>query len=157
VIKISDVFIVDTTHGIKPAVKEMFSFLEKGEKPILKSSKEVYIKVNGIDFKKHCHTSPEVLEEVIEYLKKIGVKKIYVMENSTQGNMTRIVFAITRYKKVCKKTGAKPIYLDEEKTEIFTFKGKPSIEEDPKEGYMLKTFSLPKTIIKIMKNRDEYT
>ena len=59
----SEVYIVDTTNGLKLAVKEMFSYLEnKG--PILKSSKEVYIKVNGIDFKKHCYTSPEFLEKL---------------------------------------------------------------------------------------------
>ncbi|MCK4281055.1 MAG: DUF362 domain-containing protein [Candidatus Lokiarchaeota archaeon] len=146
-----EVFIVETTQGIESAVKEMFSHLEKGGKPILKSSKEVYIKINGIDFKKHAYTSPEVLEIVIKYLKEFGAKEIYVMENSTQGNMSRIVFAITGYRKVCKKTGAKAIYLDEEKTETFTFKGKPKNE------YILKTFRLPKTIVKIMKNRDAFT
>jgi uncharacterized protein (DUF362 family) len=153
----SEVFITDTTQGLKSAVQEMFNHLQKSGEPILKSSKEVYIKVNGIDFKKHAYTSPEVLEAVIEYLKEVGAKKIYVMENSTQGNMSRIVYVITGYKKICRKTGAKPIYLDEEKTETFIFKGKPSIEEDPKNGYILKTFRLPKTIVKIMENRDVYT
>lgn len=147
----AEVFIIDTTQGIESAVKEMFSHLEKDGKSILKSSKEVYIKVNGIDFKKHAYTSPEVLEIVIKYLKEIGASKIYVMENSTQGNMSRIVFAITGYRKVCKKTGAKAIYLDEEKTETFTFKGKSKVE------YILKTFRLPKTIVKLMENRNAYT
>ncbi|MBA7503260.1 hypothetical protein ES706_01868 [subsurface metagenome] len=103
----------------------MFSHLEKGGKPILKSSKEVYIKVNGIDFKKHAYTSPEVLEIVIKYLKEFGAKEIYVMENSTQGNMSRIVFAITGYRKVCKKTGAKAIYLDEKKQKLSLLKENP--------------------------------
>jgi len=147
----SEVFIVDTTQGIDSAIKDMFSHLEKDGESILKSSKEVYIKVNGIDFKKHAYTSPEVLEIVIKNLKEIGASKIYVMENSTQGNMSRIVFAITGYRKVCKKTGAKAIYLDEEKTETFTFKGKSNVE------YILKTFRLPKTIVKLMENRDKYT
>ena len=119
-------------------------------------SKEVYIKVNGIDFKKHVYTSPEVVRAVIEYLKKIGAKKVFVMENSTQANMTRVVFEITGYRKVCKETGAKPVYLDEEKTQTFTFKGKPSVSEDPK-GYNLTTFRLSKTVVKIMENRDIYT
>ncbi|TFG25821.1 MAG: DUF362 domain-containing protein, partial [Promethearchaeota archaeon] len=123
--------------------------------PILKSSKEVYIKVNGIDFKKHVYTSPEVLEMVIIYLKSIGAK-VYVMENSTQANMTRIVFALTGFKEVCERTGAEIIYLDEEESKTFEFKGKAPIKEDPK-GYNLKTFRLPKTIIKIMENRDNIT
>jgi len=150
----TNVYIVDTKQGVKPAVEEMFSNIEKSE-PILKSSKEVYVKVNGIDFKKHAYTSPEVLEAVIEYLNKIGAK-VYVMENSTQANMTRIVFAMTGYKELCEKTGTEIIYLDEEDTKSFEFKGKPSAKDDPK-GYNLKTFRLPMTIVKIMENRDSIT
>ncbi len=150
----TDVYISDTKKGLKSAVKEIFSNLEKSE-PILKSSKEVYIKVNGIDFRKHCYTSPEVLEKVIEYLQGIGAKVI-VMENSTQGNMTRIVFEMTGYREVCEKKGAKIIYLDENDTETFEFKGKKSVKEDAK-GYNLKTFRLPATIVKIINNRDSIT
>jgi len=150
----TEVFIVDTKQGLESAVNEIFNNLEKIE-PILKSSKEVYIKVNGIDFQKHSYTSPEVLKAVIEYLNKIGAD-VYVMENSTQANMTRIVFAINGFKDVCEETGAKILFLDEEDTKTFEFKGKPSVEEDPK-GYILKTFRLPKTITKIMENRDSVT
>jgi len=147
----TEVFISDTKMGVSKAVNEIFSNLIRTE-PILKSSKEVYIKVNGIDFKKHAYTSPEVLKEVILYLKDKGAK-IYVMENSTQANMTRIVFAINGFKEVCENTGTEIVYLDEEDTETFEFKGKPSAEDKSK-GYNLKTFRLPKTVIKIMKNRD---
>lgn len=150
----TEVFIVDTKQGLESAVNEMFNNLEKIG-PILKSSKEVYIKVNGIDFQKHSYTSPEVLKAVIEYLNKIGAD-VYVMENSTQANMTRIVFAINGFKDVCEETGAKILFLDEEDTKTFEFKGKPSVEEDPK-GYILKNFRLPKTITKIMENRDSVT
>jgi len=150
----TEVYISDTKKGLKSAVEEIFSHLEKS-KPILKSSKEVYIKINGIDFRKHCYTSPEVLEQVIEYLQGIGAKVI-VMENSTQGNMTRIVFEMTGYREVCEKKGAKIIYLDEDDTETFEFKGKKSVKEDAK-GYNLKTFRLPATIVKIINNRDSIT
>jgi len=67
----TDVFITDTKKGVNSAVEEMFSNLEK-DGPILKSSKEVYIKVNGINFYKYAHTTPEVLEAVIKYLKNKG-------------------------------------------------------------------------------------
>jgi len=150
----TEVFIVDTKQGLESAVNEMFNNLEKIE-PILKSSKEVYIKVNGIDFQKHSYTSPEVLKAVIEYLNNIGAD-VYVMENSTQANMTRIVFAINGFKDVCEETGAKIIFLDEEDTKTYEFKGKPSVSEKSK-GYLLKTFRLPKTITKIMENRDSIT
>ncbi|MFX0026273.1 MAG: DUF362 domain-containing protein [Candidatus Hermodarchaeota archaeon] len=150
----TEVYIEDTNQGIKSAVKKILDKIELTGH-IIKNSKEVYIKVNGIDYKKHSYTSPEVLEAVIQYLKEKDAK-VYVMENSTQANMTRIVFAINGYKKVCKDLGVKMIYLDEEGTETFEFKGKPSAEKDPK-GYNLKTFRLPNTIVKIMKNRDAIT
>ncbi len=150
----TEVFISDTKMGVSKAVNEIFLNLMKSG-PIVKSSKEVYIKVNGIDFKKHTHTSPIVLKEVIKYLKE-KTAKIYVMENSTQAHMTRIVFAINGYKEVCDETGAEIVYLDEEDTESFEFKGKLSVEDKPT-GYNLKTFRLPKTIIKIMNNRDSVT
>ncbi|MFX1470435.1 MAG: DUF362 domain-containing protein [Promethearchaeota archaeon] len=150
-----EVYIEDTKQGIKSAVNNIFDHIKKAGTPIIKSSNNVYIKVNGIDFKKHTYTSPEVLESVIEYLKNVGAK-VYVMENSTQAEMTRVVFAINGYKDICKKTGAEIIYLDENETETFEFKGKPSIEENPN-GYNLKTFRLPTTIVKIMENRDSIT
>ena len=151
----SKVFITDTTESIDKAVNELFYHLESEGTPLLKNSKEVYIKVNGIDFKKHTYTSPKVLEAVILYLKKKGVK-VFVMENSTQGNLTRIVFEITGYKKICEKNGAKIIYLDEEDPKTYEFKYKPSTVEDPK-GYNLKTYRLPQTIVKIVNNRDSIT
>ncbi len=71
--KMTDVFIEDVAKkGLEAAVSELFGHLKKSG-PILKSSKEVYIKVNGIDFKKHVFTSPEVLEAVIMYLRKINI------------------------------------------------------------------------------------
>lgn len=150
-----EVFITDTEQSVEIAVKDLFSYLEKSGPPILKSSKEVYIKVNGIDFKKHTYTSPIVLEAVIKYLKSMGAD-IYVMENSTQGNLTRIVFEITGYKEICEKHGVKIIYLDEEDSNTYEFKYKPSEAEDPK-GYYLKTYRLPKTIVNIIENRESVT
>ncbi|TXT58173.1 MAG: hypothetical protein BAJALOKI1v1_1730007 [Promethearchaeota archaeon] len=154
--KMSKVFISDTTQGIKKAIYKLLSNIEQQTGTIIKSSKEVYIKPNGIDFKPHCHTSPQVLEAVIEYLNENGAEKVYVMENSTQSNATRLVFEITGYKEVCKKTGAIPLYLDEQKTKTFEFKGKLSIHNDPK-GYILKEVRLPKTLVDIMENRESMT
>ncbi|MHA1265949.1 MAG: DUF362 domain-containing protein [Candidatus Helarchaeota archaeon] len=149
------VFIVETNGELSTAVEKLFSLLETAKSPLLKQSKEVYLKVNGIDYKKHCYTSPKVLEAVIQYLTTRGAT-VYVMENSTQSNYTRLVFAITGYKEICEKTGAIPIYLDEEPTETLFFKGKKSIKEDPK-GYCQKTFRIPKTIMKIIQNREVIT
>ncbi len=149
------VYIEDTNQGIKSAVNQIFAHIEKNEQPLIKKSNNVYLKVNGIDFKKHTYTSPEVLEAVILYLKKKGAE-VFVMENSTQGNLTRIVFEITGYKEICEKNKAKIIYLDEEDTKTYEFKYKASTTEDPK-GYNLKTYRLPTTIAYIIDNRDSVT
>lgn len=152
----TNVYIEDIDIGIKEAAGKIISKIEENSGAILKNSKEVYIKPNGIDFKPHCFTSPALLESIIEIMYNKGAEKVFVMENSTQSNTTRLVFAINGYKKVCERTGANIIYLDEERTETFTFKGKPSAEENAK-GYILKEFRLPKTIVKIMNERDKYT
>jgi uncharacterized protein (DUF362 family) len=88
---------------------------------LVKSSGDVYLKPNGIDFKPYAFTSPEVLEETIRYFQESGASRVFVMENSTQANMTRIVFEFNGYKEVCKATGAKPIFLDEGRFEPVKF------------------------------------
>jgi len=76
----TNVFISDTTKGIKKAVEEIFTNLEKDGLEI-KSSKDIYIKINGVNIIPFAHTTPKVLEAVIEYLKNKG-GKIHVMENA---------------------------------------------------------------------------
>jgi len=151
----TQVYIEDIKDGIKNTVFLILEKLENSSGSLLKSSNRVYIKPNGIDFKPHCYTSPDVLKAVVEYFIEKDAE-VYVMENSTQSNATRIVFEINGYKEVCKSTGATPIYLDEEKTKTFTFKGKNSVGNDPK-GYILKEFRLPETVVDIIENRDSIT
>ncbi|MFO8020535.1 MAG: DUF362 domain-containing protein [Promethearchaeia archaeon] len=152
----TNVYIADSKESIQAATDKILNQIKDKTGSILKSSRKVYIKINGIDFKKHCYTSPEVLESVIKYFKRIGAREVYVMENSTQSNMTRVVFAVNGYKKICKKHGAKILYLDEEDSKVYEFKGSPSAQLAPK-GYQLKTLKLPETVVKIMENRDEIT
>lgn len=105
----TEVYIEDTNQSIKSAVNRILNQIEQAGNSIFKSSKEVYIKVNGIDFKKHTYTSPEVLEAVVSYFKERDAN-VYVMENSTQANLTRAVFTITGYKEICEKNGANIIF-----------------------------------------------
>lgn len=149
------VYIEEATQGIETALRQIFSHIEEDGHPILKNSKKVYIKINGVNFNEHTFTSLKVLEAVIIYMKEKGAE-VFVMENSTQGNLTRLVFEITGYKEICEKLGAKVIYLDEEDTKFYEFKYKPSIKEDPK-GYNLKTYRLPKTVVNIIENRNSVT
>ena len=111
----------------------------------------MYIKPNAVDAKPYAYTRPEVLEAVIRYWKDAGARNIFVFENSTQCNYTRLVFEITGYAKICKKLGAKAIYLDEEETTEVAFPGKRRAG-----GYDLNTFRISKTVAeKLIAGRSE--
>ena len=115
----------EMVREIKAAVAEIFD--RSGGEGLLKESREVFIKPNGIDGQPYCYTRPELVEAVIEYWKAHGAKKIWLFENSTQSNATRLVFAVIGYDKICKRTGAVPVYLDEDKTVTYEFKGRKEI------------------------------
>ena len=139
---------------IESAVKTIFDSI--AGKEAIKSSGDVYIKPNGIDAKPYCHTRPEVIKAVIEYWFKAGAKNVYLLENSTQGNYTRLVFESNGYKKVCRKTDAVPVYLDEERTKTFKFAGKKPAAEGVADGYDLTCFEMPLTVVeKLIEGADE--
>ncbi|HQJ09782.1 MAG TPA: DUF362 domain-containing protein, partial [Deltaproteobacteria bacterium] len=74
----------DTGQGLDAAVTAMFEAFGGG-KAMLKPSRDVFIKVNGIDFKPHVFTSPEVVGAAVRYFRRQGARNVYVIENSTQG------------------------------------------------------------------------
>ncbi len=108
----AEVVLADTRQGIAAAVREVFEHFGGG-KSMLRSSRDVYLKVNGVGPEPNVYTDPEVLRQTILYFQACGARDVYVIENSTQANFTRLVFLGTGYKRVCKETGAVPIYLDE--------------------------------------------
>jgi uncharacterized protein (DUF362 family) len=107
------VAIVDIENDVFEAVKRVFELTTRGE-DLIKNSGEVYLKPNLIDFKPYAFTDPKVVHAVIRYFYECGASEIFLMENSTQANMTRLVFEFTGYKQMCKELGVKPIFLDEE-------------------------------------------
>jgi len=132
--------------AIQTAVTNIFDEFGGG-KQLLKSKKNVYIKPNGIDTKPYCHTRVEVIEAVVRYFFDSGAENIYIFENCTQTAFTRIIFHVLGYAKMCKRTGAKAIYLDEEKVvKEYEFKGG---------DYDLSTFGVSETVGEIIDNRDK--
>jgi len=128
------------------AVKEIFD--AAGGRALLRSSGDVYLKPNAVDCKVYTYTRPEVIEAVIRYWRDNGARDIYLFENCTQGNFTRMVFAITGYSEICRRFGVKQIFLDEEDDDILEFKGK-----DDYEGT---SFRMPKFIIeRLIERKDE--
>ncbi len=143
-----------------PLREEVFSavaaiFDAAGGKKLLKKSGDVYIKPNGIDSKPYAHTRPELLEAVFRYWRRQGARRIFLFENATQSNFTRMVFAITGYSKLCRQYGVKEVYLDEEKSTRFAFKGRPTVAESP-DGYHNSSFDIPIFIVEnLIKRADE--
>ena len=128
------------------AVAEMFD--AAGGRALLKGSGDVYLKPNAVDCKAYAYTRPEVIEAVVRYWKEAGARDIYLFENCTQGNFTRMVFAVTGYSEICKRLGVKQVFLDEEKDAIFEFKGKGDYESN--------SFRMPKFVVeRLIEGRDE--
>jgi uncharacterized protein (DUF362 family) len=108
----TEVMLADTRPGIAAAVRAIFEHFGGGAR-LLRSSRDVYIKVNGVGSEPFVYTDPEVLRQTIFYFKSCGARDVYVMDNCTQANFTRLVFHVTGYNDVCRETGATPVYLDE--------------------------------------------
>jgi len=141
------VAVVEVEGGrLYEAVRRVFDLTVPGGE-LVKSSGEVYVKPNGVDFRPYSFTAPEVLEAVIRYFyDEADADRVYVMENSTQGNITRVVFAFTGYEEVCRRTGAKPLYLDEQPQEEVEL---PHFEEPVR---------LPRVVMeKLVRQRESYT
>ncbi|MHA1215015.1 MAG: DUF362 domain-containing protein [Candidatus Hodarchaeales archaeon] len=114
--KTKNVAIVPIDSNLKQDIEKVFHQTVGPVSSLLKSSKDVYIKPNAVDFKPHSYTSTEVLKALIELLFDNGAHNIYLMENCTQSNTTRLVFKFNGYSKLCKETGAKTLFLDEKPT-----------------------------------------
>ncbi|MBE0480957.1 MAG: DUF362 domain-containing protein, partial [Dehalococcoidia bacterium] len=127
-----------------------------GGKALLKSSRDVYLKPNAVDSRPYSFTRPELVEAAVRYWLQAGARRIYLMDNSTQGTYTRLVFKLTGYSDVCRRTGAIPVYLDEDRTVTLEFPGKEKASRRAANGYELKEFRMPRTVVeKLMERKDE--
>jgi uncharacterized protein (DUF362 family) len=135
-------------------VKAVFDSL--GGASMIKSSGDVYIKPNGVGAKPYVYTRPEVLNAAIRYWQDAGARNVYIFESCTQATCTRLVFEMVGYNELCEKTGAIPIYLDEEETVRFEFPGKQAVGEGNPEGYVLGHFRMPRIVAdRLVADKDE--
>jgi uncharacterized protein (DUF362 family) len=129
-------------------------FDDLGGSSLIKSSRDVYIKPNAVGTNAYVYTRPEVIETAIRYWFSAGARKVYLFENCTQANCTRFVFETIGYNGVCKRTGAVPVYLDEDNKVEYSFPGKKPVDNDPK-GYALTKFKMPRIIHeKLIREKD---
>ncbi|MFX1537060.1 MAG: DUF362 domain-containing protein, partial [Promethearchaeota archaeon] len=75
---------------------------------------KVFIKYNGIHHGKEMYTDPVVLGELVKICKEYTDESVYVIENSTQSNFSRMVAEVTGIAKIVKKNGGRNVYLDEQ-------------------------------------------
>jgi uncharacterized protein (DUF362 family) len=105
------------SKGLKPALDAIFAPHGGIEAVIPPKNKNgggiVYVKPNAVHFAPHTYTDPAVLEALLAYLHDHGYTRLAVMESSTGGNFTRLVFKVTGYADICQRYGAEPVYLDE--------------------------------------------
>ena len=71
------------------------------------------MKINAVELKPHCYTPPDFVEALVRYLFLEGARRVYVMDNCTQGNFTRLVFHATGITKAVRRGGGKVLFLDE--------------------------------------------
>ena len=106
------VSVIDAKRDLPGAVKKVLD--EHGVDRIIAAKPDkCYVKINAIDFKPYVYTSPAVIAEVLDYCTAAGARRIFLMENSTQSNMTRLVFEVTGLAALAVEHGAEPLYLDE--------------------------------------------
>jgi len=82
----------------------------------IEGCKKVFVKINAVYFHPHLYTSLSLIESVVRYIGALGPKKqIYLMENCSQGNFTRLCFATIGIDRMAKSLGVRCLYLDEER------------------------------------------
>jgi uncharacterized protein (DUF362 family) len=82
----------------------------------LKQCRQVFIKVNAVYFHPYLFTSPSLIVSAIEYIRRQDPNKtIYIMDNCSQGNFTRLCFAATGIDRLARRMNAHCLYLDEAK------------------------------------------
>lgn len=102
-------------YGIKDAFQEALSQFG-GAGKVFPHEKAVWVKPNAVHYGPEQYTSTEFLDALFSLLSDHGVKNIYLTDNCTGGNFTRLVFHATGYLELCKKYNAEPVMLDEEPT-----------------------------------------
>lgn len=106
-----------------------------GIRAALPSKEQVFIKLNASCFSPDACTSPEILAALLSYFRDHGYDRLRVMDSSRQDLHTRLVFSALGYDGVCKRFGAKPVFLDERKTISIALDGESEPVEIPRVIY----------------------
>jgi uncharacterized protein (DUF362 family) len=120
--------------SLTEALEEIFGAFG-GIRVALPAKEQVFVKPNASCFIPHSHTSPQVLSAVLAYLRDHGYRRLRVMDSSSQGTFTRLVFKAIGYDEVCRRFGATPVYLDERKSIAIALDGGSAPVDMPRVVY----------------------
>ncbi len=112
--KMPKVVVAPAGGDIQGSLREIFGHFG-GATSLLGGRRNAFVKVNAIDFKPYCYTDPRVASALVRLLYEAGASKVYVMDNCTQGNFTRLVFRVSGLARATREAGGIPLYLDEGK------------------------------------------
>lgn len=137
----STVHLVRTGTDLRSDVARVFGPFG-GARRFLRDADEVFIKVNAVDLKPHCFTPPDLIEALVCHLREEGARHVYVMDNCTQGNFTRLVFHATGMAAAVRRAGGRLLCLDEGPEETVRLS---TVDRSPPPGhaYDQDTFRLP--------------
>jgi uncharacterized protein (DUF362 family) len=116
------VTIADTTGGLPAAFDAIFAPYG-GIAEVIPADSKVHIKPNAIHFLPGMHTDPAVVDALLAYLRDHGYRRLALMENSSHGLSTRLVFTVNGYADIARRHGAEVVYLDEGGTALYTLEG----------------------------------
>jgi len=120
-----------TEETLQRAIDDIFTAFG-GVTALFPRQGKLFIKPNGIHFAPYTHTAPQALAALLAYLRQHGYRRLFVMENCTHGNFTLLVFKVTGYDRICRRYGARPVYLDEGRTVRITLPGEAEPVEIPR-------------------------
>jgi uncharacterized protein (DUF362 family) len=116
------VTIADTANGLPAAFDAVFAPYG-GIANVIPAGSKVHLKPNAIHFSPGMHTDPAVVDALLAYLGDHGYRRLALMENSSGGLSTRLVFTVNGYADIARRHGAELVYLDEGGTVPYTLEG----------------------------------
>jgi uncharacterized protein (DUF362 family) len=128
------VTIADTTKGLPAAFDAVFAPYG-GVASVIPAGSKVHLKPNAVHFSPGMHTDPAVIDALLGYLGDHGYRRLALMENSSHGLSTRLVFTVNGYAGVARRHGAELIYLDEGPTVPYTLEGEETPIRVPRRLY----------------------
>ncbi|MFX1253908.1 MAG: DUF362 domain-containing protein [Promethearchaeota archaeon] len=106
--------VVQDVETIRESLLKVFDPFDGLDALGLQQHSKIFIKYNGIHHGKEMYTDPVVLGELVKICKEYTDEPVYVIENSTQSNFSRMVAELTGIAKTVKKNGGRNVYLDEQ-------------------------------------------